>query len=109
MNGHFELNVFKRPYRNNVLQSARLTATACVSFTEHCVKGSGRNDEVIGLHLSRSLMLVTALNPYIGYENSAKIAKKAHKENKTLRQAGIELGLLTGEQFDEWVNPAKMI
>ena len=109
MNGHFELNVFKPLIASNVLQSARLTGDACVSFTEHCVKGIRANDEVIGLHLSRSLMLVTALNPYIGYENAAKIAKKAHKENKTLRQAGIELGLLTGEQFDEWVNPAKMI
>jgi fumarate hydratase class II len=109
MNGHFELNVFKPLIAANVLQSARLLGDACVSFTEKCAEGIISNDEVIEKHLRNSLMLVTALNPHIGYENAAKIAKKAHKENKTLKQAAIELGLLTAEQFEQWVDPAKMI
>jgi fumarate hydratase class II len=107
--GHFELNVFKPVIAANVLQSARLIGDACVSFTEKCAIGIEPNKEVIQQHLENSLMLVTALNPYIGYENAAKIAKKAHKENKTLRQAAIELNLLTNEQFDEWVRPEKMV
>jgi fumarate hydratase class II len=109
MQGHFELNVFKPVIAANVLQSARLIGDACVSFTEKCAIGIEPNKEVIQQHLENSLMLVTALNPYIGYENAAKIAKKAHKENKTLRQAAIELNLLTNEQFDEWVRPEKMV
>jgi fumarate hydratase class II len=109
MSGHFELNVFKPLIASNVLQSARLLGDACVSFTEKCATGIMANDEVIKEHLDNSLMLVTALNPHIGYENAAKIAKKAHKEKKTLKQAAIELGLLTAEQFDQWVDPAKMI
>jgi fumarate hydratase class II len=109
MSGHFELNVFKPLIASNVLQSARLLGDACVSFTEKCATGIIANDEVIKQHLDNSLMLVTALNPHIGYENAAKIAKKAHKEKKTLKQAAIELGLLTAEQFDQWVDPAKMI
>jgi fumarate hydratase class II len=109
MNGHFELNVFKPLIAANVLQSARLLGDACVSFNDKCAEGILPNDEVIREHLQKSLMLVTALNPHIGYENAAKIAKKAHKENKTLKQVAIELGLVTAEQFDQWVDPAKMI
>lgn len=109
MNGHFELNVFKPLIAANVLQSARLLGDACVSFTEKCADGIVPNYEMVKRHLQNSLMLVTALNPHIGYENSAKIAKKAHKENKTLKQVAIELGLLTAEQFDAWVDPGKMI
>jgi fumarate hydratase, class II len=109
MSGHFELNVFKPLIAYNVLQSAQLLGDACFSFSGHCIGGIRPNLEMIELHLSRSLMLVTALNPHIGYENAAKIAKKAFKENKTLKQAGVELGLLTEEQFDQWVDPRKMI
>lgn len=109
VNGHFELNVFKPLIASNVLQSARLLGDACVSFNDNCIAGIQPNNEMIKRHLQHSLMLVTALNPHIGYENAAKIAKKAYNENKTLRQAAIELGLVTGEQFDEWVNPQKMI
>lgn len=107
--GHFELNVFKPVIAANVLQSARLIGDACVSFNEKCAEGITPNEPVIKQHLENSLMLVTALNPHIGYENAAKIAKKAHKENKTLREAAIELGLLTSEQFDAWVRPEKMV
>jgi fumarate hydratase class II len=108
-NGHFELNVFKPLIAYNVLQSAGLLGDACVSFTEKCAEGIEPNHEIIQRHLENSLMLVTALNPHLGYENAAKIAKKAHKENKTLREAAIELGLLTSAQFDEWVVPANMV
>jgi len=109
MSGHFELNVFKPLIAANVLQSARLLGDACVSFNENCARGIVPNHEVIAEHLENSLMLVTALNPHIGYENAAKIAKKAHKEKKTLKQVAIELGLVTSEQFDQWVDPRKMI
>lgn len=108
-NGHFELNVFKPLIAANVLQSARLIGDACVSFTHKCAEGIEPNHDFIKRHLENSLMLVTALNPHIGYENAAKIAKKAHKENKTLREAAIELGLLTNEQFNQWVDPSKMV
>lgn len=107
--GHFELNVFKPVIAANVLQSARLLGDACVSFNEKCAEGIEANHSVIKQHLENSLMLVTALNTHIGYENAAKIAKKAHKENKTLREAAVGLGLLTSEQFDEWVRPEKMV
>lgn len=107
--GHFELNVFKPLIAANVLQSARLIGDACVSFNDKCAIGIEANQEVIKKHLENSLMLVTALNPHIGYENAAKIAKTAHKQNKTLRQAAIELGLLTDEQFTQWVRPEDMI
>ncbi|MCD7971372.1 MAG: class II fumarate hydratase [Candidatus Azobacteroides sp.] len=106
--GNLELNVFKPVIAVNVLQSARLLGDACLSFSENCTEGIEPDLSRIKMHLDNSLMLVTALNPYIGYENAAKIAKAAYKENKTLRQAAIESGLLTGEQFDEWVNPAQM-
>jgi fumarate hydratase class II len=108
-NGHFELNVFKPLIAANVLQSARLIGDACISFNDKCAVGIEPNHEIIKRHLENSLMLVTALNPHIGYENAAKIAKKAHKENKTLREAAIELGLLSNEQFDQWVRPEKMV
>lgn len=107
--GHFELNVFKPLIAANVLQSARLIGDACVSFNDKCAIGIEPNLPVIKQHLENSLMLVTALNTHIGYENAAKIAKTAHKEGKTLRQVSIELGLLTDEQFTEWVDPAKMV
>lgn len=107
-NGHFELNVFKPLIAANVLQSARLIGDACVSFDLNCAQGIEPNLPVIKRHLDNSLMLVTALNPHIGYENAAKIAKKAHKEGTTLKEAAIALGLLTAEQFDEWVRPEDM-
>jgi fumarate hydratase class II len=107
--GHFELNVFKPVIASNVLQSARLIGDACVSFNDKCAVGIEPNLAIIKQHMENSLMLVTALNTHIGYENAAKIAKKAHKENKTLREAAIELGLLTSAQFDEWVRPEKMV
>lgn len=107
--GNFELNVFKPVIIFNVLNSIRLLSDACESFTDHCVIGIQPRKENIAHHLENSLMLVTALNPHIGYYKAAEIAKKAHKENKTLRQAAIELGYLTNEQFDEWVRPEKMI
>jgi fumarate hydratase class II len=107
--GHFELNVFKPLIAANVLQSARLLGDACVSFSNKCAEGIEPNLSVIQKHLENSLMLVTALNPHIGYENAAMIAKKAHKEHKTLREAALELGLLTNEQFDQWVRPSDMV
>jgi fumarate hydratase class II len=108
-NGHFELNVFKPVIIFNVLQSIRLIADACNSFSENCVVGIEANREQITAHLNNSLMLVTALNPHIGYDNAAKVAKKAHKEGTTLKQAALDLGLLTTEQFDAWVKPEDMI
>jgi fumarate hydratase class II len=107
--GNFELNVFKPVIIFNVLQSIRLIADACESFTDHCVAGIEANEKNIKNHLENSLMLVTSLNPHIGYDNAAKVAKKAHKEHKTLREAVIELGLLTTDKFDEVVRPEKMI
>ena len=108
-NGHFELNVFKPLIAANFLQSARLLGDACVSFNEHCAVGIAPNTQMIQRHLENSLMLVTALNPYIGYENAASIAKKAHKEGTSLREAAMALGLVTSAQFDEWVKPEDMI
>lgn len=108
-NGHFELNVFKPLIAANFLQSARLIGDACVSFNDNCAIGIEPNTPMIQRHLENSLMLVTALNTHIGYENAAAIAKKAHKEGTSLREAAIGLGLLTSEQFDEWVKPEDMI
>jgi fumarate hydratase class II len=108
-NGHFELNVFKPLIAANVLQSARLIGDVCVSFNDKCAEGIEPNNDIIKRHLENSLMLVTALNPHIGYEKAAKIAKTAHKENKTLREAAIQLGYLTNEQFDAWVKPENMV
>jgi fumarate hydratase class II len=108
-NGQFQLNVFKPVMAANFLQSARLIGDVCVSFNEHCAKGIQPNYEGIKKNLENSLMLVTALNPHIGYESSAKIAQKAMKENLTLREAALALKLLTDEQFTEWVNPVNMV
>ncbi|MDP8171200.1 class II fumarate hydratase [Phocoenobacter skyensis] len=107
--GHFQLNVFKPVMAFNFLQSAQLLADACLSFDEHCASGIEPNFERIKMQLENSLMLVTALNPHIGYENAAKIAKTAHKNGTTLREEAINLGLLTSEQFDEWVRPEDMV
>jgi fumarate hydratase class II len=107
-NGHFELNVFKPMIAANFLQSARLIGDACMSFNDNCAIGIEPNGPMIQRHLENSLMLVTALNPHIGYENAAAIAKKAHKEGTSLRDAAIALGLLTSEQFTDWVKPEEM-
>ncbi len=106
--GHFELNVYKPLIIHNFLQSVRLLADGSESLREHCVVGIEPNRERIKKNLENSLMLVTALNPHIGYDNAAKIAKTAHKLGKTLRETAIELGLVTAAQFDEWVRPEKM-
>jgi fumarate hydratase class II len=108
-NGHFELNVYKPVMIYNFLQSANLIGEACVSFNNNLAVGIEPNHSVIQDKLEQSLMLVTALNTHIGYENAAKIAKYAHKNNLTLRQAALDLNLLTDEQFTLWVNPKKMI
>jgi fumarate hydratase class II len=107
--GHFELNVFKPVIVANFLQSAKLLADGCRSFVEHCVTGIEPNIEQIKHHVSNSLMLVTALNPVIGYDKAAEIAKKAYKENLTLKEAAIQLGYLTAEEFDKHVVAEKMI
>ena len=106
--GNFELNVFKPLLIHNFLQSCRLLADGMRSFRVNAAVGIEPNVARIRENLERSLMLVTALNPHIGYDNAAKIAKKAHKEGKTLKEAAVELGLLTAEQFDQWVRPEKM-
>jgi fumarate hydratase class II len=108
-NGHFELNVFRPVVISNVLQSIRLLADGAKSFNDNCVVGIQANEPRIKSLMEQSLMLVTALNPHIGYDNAAKIAKTAHKEGTTLKAAGVKLGLLTEAQFDEWVNPKDML
>ncbi|HRO66914.1 MAG TPA: class II fumarate hydratase, partial [Pseudobdellovibrionaceae bacterium] len=108
-NGHFELNVFKPVIVFNVLNSIRLIADACESFTDHCVSGIEANKKQIKKHLDDSLMLVTALNPHIGYDNAAKIAKTAHKNGTTLKEEAVKSGLLTAEQFDQYVRPEDMV
>ena len=107
--GNFELNVFKPLIIHNTLQSCRLLADGMRSFRTHAAVGIEPNMPRIRENLERSLMLVTALNPHIGYDNAAKIAKKAHKEGKTLKEVAVELGLLTAEQFDQWVRPEAMV
>lgn len=107
-NGHYELNVFKPVMARAVLESARLIGDACVSFTDNCVAGLEPHRENMRRHLNNSLMLVTALNTKIGYEKAAKIAKTAHENGTTLREEAVNLGFLTGEQFDEWVRPEQM-
>ncbi len=107
--GHFELNVFKPVIVFNCLNSIRLLADACESFTDHCVYGIIANTKQIKKHLDNSLMLVTALNPHIGYDNAAKIAKTAHKNGTTLKEEAINLGFLTAEKFDQFVKPETMI
>ncbi len=106
--GNFELNVFKPLIIYNFNQSVRLLSDTCIMFEEHCAEGIEPNREKIDYYMKNSLMLVTALNPHIGYDNAAKIAKYAHKTGGTLRDAGIELGLITGEKFDSAINPAAM-
>jgi fumarate hydratase class II len=108
-NGHFELNVFKPVIAYNVLQSARLIGDACVSFNDKCAVGIEPNVPIITKHMQNSLMLVTSLNTHIGYYKAAEIAKKAHKEGKTLKEAAVELGYVTPEQFDQWVKPEDMV
>ncbi|MDB2414398.1 class II fumarate hydratase [Rickettsiales bacterium] len=108
-NGHFELNVFKPMMIHNLLQSIRLISDGCQSFTDNCVSGITANKERIESLRDESLMLVTALNPHIGYDNSTKIAKKAHKDGTRLIDAALELGLLTEENFSQWVRPEDMI
>jgi fumarate hydratase class II len=107
--GHFELNVFKPVIASNMLQSARLLGQACLSFNDNCAVGIEPNLDNIQRLVDQSLMLVTALNTHIGYENAAKIAKKAHKENTTLKEAALALELLTEAQFNEWVRPELMV
>ncbi|RMF70901.1 MAG: class II fumarate hydratase [Acidobacteria bacterium] len=109
MNGHLELNVFKPVILHNVLESIRLLADAALSFTDRCIVGIRPNRERIAELVERTLMLVTALNPVIGYDNAAKVAKKAYAENKSLKEAAVELGLLTAEEFDRHVRPEKMV
>ena len=109
MSGNFELNVFKPLMAHNFFQSVRLITDGCDSFRQNCVAGIEPCRERLAHNLDNSLMLVTVLNPHIGYDNAAKIAKHAHKSGLTLREAAIELGLVTGEQFDLWVRPEKMI
>ena len=107
--GNLELNVCKPVIAYNVLQSISLMTGACRGFREFCVEGLKPDYEQIDRHLRNSLMLVTALNPIIGYDNAAKVAKKAHNEHTTLREAAISLGLLTGEKFDSIVRPENML
>ncbi|MGC9342974.1 MAG: class II fumarate hydratase, partial [Bacteroidales bacterium] len=108
-NGHFELNVFKPMMISNFLESARLIGDACASFNDNCAVGIEPNKDNLKKNLDNSLMLVTALNTHIGYEKAAEIAKKAFKDNTTLKKAALEMGYLTEEEFDEWVDPSKMI
>jgi fumarate hydratase class II len=107
--GNFELNVFRPRIAYNFLQSVRLLADGMSSFNDHCAVGITANRERIADLVDRSLMLVTALNPHIGYDRSAQIAKKAHKEGTSLREAAIGSGHVTAEQFDAWVRPADMV
>jgi len=106
--GHYELNVFKPVMAAAVIESARLLGDACVSFTHNCAVGIEPNQEIINRHLNNSLMLVTALNTHIGYDKAAKIAKEAHKNGTTLKEEAINLGFLSADEFDEWVDPLKM-
>ncbi|XP_059504626.1 fumarate hydratase, mitochondrial isoform X2 [Stegostoma tigrinum] len=108
-NGHFELNVFKPMIIKNVLNSAQLIGDSCVSFTDHCVVGIQANTQRIDKLMNESLMLVTALNPHIGYDKAAQIAKAAHKEGTTLKEMAVKLGFLTPEQFEQWVKPSEML
>lgn len=108
-NGHFELNVFKPLVVSNVLRSIRLLSDSARTFTKNCVVGIEANRANIDKIMNESLMLVTALNPHIGYDKAAKIAKTAHKEGTTLKQSALKLGYLTEQQFAEWVRPENML
>jgi fumarate hydratase class II len=107
--GHLQLNVFKPVIIHNLLQSIRLLGDGCSNFQQHCIAGLEPDAEKMAEHLEQGLMLVTALNPHIGYDKSAEIAKKAYAQGLTLREAAIELGYLTDEQFDAWVRPENML
>jgi fumarate hydratase class II len=107
--GNFELNVFRPMVIHNFLQSVRLLADGMASFNRHCAVGIEPNEARIAELVSRSLMLVTALNPHIGYDKAAQIAKKAHKDGSSLREAALALGHVTAEQFDAWVVPGQMV
>jgi fumarate hydratase class II len=107
--GHLELNVYKPMIINAFLQSARLLADGCRSFEEHCARGIEANETVIAARLAGSLMLVTALAPHIGYDRAAEIAKKAHREGTTLKEAALALGYVSAEDFERWVRPEAMI
>ncbi|MEZ0306438.1 MAG: class II fumarate hydratase, partial [Ramlibacter sp.] len=107
--GNFELNVFRPMIAHNFMQSVRLLADGMASFNDHCAVGIEANKDRIAELVDRSLMLVTALNPHIGYDKAAQIAKKAHKEGTSLREAAIALGYVTAAQFDTWVRPDKMV
>ena len=107
--GNFELNVFRPVLAFNILQSIRLLADACNSFREHTIQGLKPNFERINTNLTNSLMLVTALNPHIGYDRAAEVANKAYEENLTLREAIVDLGYMTADEFDSFVQPEKMI
>ena len=106
--GNFELNVFKPMMIHNLLHSARILTDSMRAFREKCMEGIVPNEDMIASHLENSLMLVTALNNHIGYDKAAKIAKTAHESGSTLREAAIELGYLTNEEFDQWVRPKEM-
>ncbi len=108
-NGHFELNVFKPMIIRNVIQSIRLLGDACRSFSKNCIEGVEADTERITKLMNESLMLVTALNPHIGYDKAALIAKTAHKKGTTLKAEAVGLGYLTEAEFDEWVRPEKML
>jgi len=107
-NGQFELNVFKPLIGANVLESARLLGDACLSFNDRCAAGIAANETVIRRHLQNSLMLATSLNPHIGYHKAAEIARLAHTSGTTLKEAALELGYVSAEDFDRWVDPASM-
>jgi fumarate hydratase class II len=106
--GNFELNVYKPVIIYNLLQSVRLLGDGCRSFGENCVAGIEANEQVIKSHVEKSLMLVTALNPYIGYDKAAQIAKHAHEHGTTLKEAAVALDILSAEEFDRLVVPEKM-
>src|SRR4030095_13594032 len=106
--GNVQLNVFKPVMIHNLLHSIRLLHDACHGFVEYCIKGIELNRDQIASHLKDSLMLVTALNPHIGYDKAAKVAKNAHKQGISLKQSAVDLGFLTAEEFDAWVDPVAM-
>ena len=107
--GHFQLNVYRPVALHNVLESIQLLAEGCRSFDEHCARGIEPNRAEIARKLERSLMLVTALSPHVGYDRAAQIAKHAHAHGTTLKEAAVALGLVTAEQFDAWVRPEDMV
>ncbi|MNF29530.1 Fumarate hydratase class II [compost metagenome] len=107
--GHLQLNVFKPVIIHNLLQSIRLLADGCRNFQQHCIAGMQPDSQMMAAHLERGLMLVTALNPHIGYDKAAEIAKKAYTEGLTLRAAALALGYVSDEQFDLWVRPESML